>query len=917
MVSTPTVDNLYGRDELLSDVLETVRGRRCPLTLLNGDAGVGRTAVLTELGARLNAEGVRVLELRVGEQDGAMPYGALYRLLSDAEELAPVERHRSVSPLALAAKLSSASDPAAPLIADRLAAAVCSAARRLLPLVVLVDDAHRLDEATVALLRPLVYRMVGSSFSMVLSTRSDAALPAGIALDGLWEAGFARSVQVRPLTRSESRQLIARTVRGKPAAEVVDQLHEASRGRPAALVAGIAAYRAAGALSIVDRHAYLAPPGGRPALHKWDTLLAPVRGAGEAAWAVARAMSVLAPLGASAPRLIEQVVDLDADEIRSALELLCRRRVLIRAGGGWRFHLPMTADALESGLGPYERRSYSAVAVAELWAGSVHTDDPLYLPNRLVDAGSLVDPKQAGEELLAFGGHALFHDSRNAVRWLQAAAECIGDPDSRAMALLAHAAASLVDERIAEAAENGRMLLERHAAELHPDLLQACALAYLVALAGIGEHAELRRIAEADSPMPGGRAQQLVTKAFALGWLNRWVEGRRLLEDHRDEWIDGPSTLADQANVYRTGVAVMQGETGDLFRFLADPGLWANVESRDLSIEKTRHEVNLLLALGELNAATDLLDRHGLREDQLPYTDQFMVEHSRGNWSRALDNARRSMSTPVHAVRPIGWALLHVGAAQVHTDGGKLSRARQVIESGKLGPFGYLFEHAESKVLRALGEHQAADERLRAGLRAADQSEFAFGTEIMWAELAHRAHRRGDHEQAHEALTRLEKLAGQLGTGRAELALLGARAKLHGDAAAADEAVELARDRGQPYEMATVFSELAKAGFHTSKLLLESYELADGLNALLLRSRLRRAMREHNVSVPSRATTTSENERLLAVLVTEGLTNRQLATVFGATEKSVEGRLTRMFARIGYRSRVELAAAMLTGEYTG
>lgn len=78
---------------------------------------------------------------------------------------------------------------------------------------------------------------------------------------------------------------------------------------------------------------------------------------------------------------------------------------------------------------------------------------------------------------------------------------------------------------------------------------------------------------------------------------------------------------------------------------------------------------------------------------------------------------------------------------------------------------------------------------------------------------------------------------------------------------------------------------------------------------------MRVAMREHDVPVPGRRTSTRENERLLAVLVAEGLTNRQLARVFATSEKSVEGRLSRMFARTGYRSRVELAAAMLTGEY--
>ena len=47
----------------------------------------------------------------------------------------------------------------------------------------------------------------------------------------------------------------------------------------------------------------------------------------------------------------------------------------------------------------------------------------------------------------------------------------------------------------------------------------------------------------------------------------------------------------------------------------------------------------------------------------------------------------------------------------------------------------------------------------------------------------------------------------------------------------------------------------------------------------------------------------------------DGLGNRQIATVLGTSEKSVEGRLSRLFARAGYRSRVELATAVLTGQF--
>ncbi|MCZ9339446.1 helix-turn-helix transcriptional regulator, partial [Streptomyces sp. TRM76130] len=74
-------------------------------------------------------------------------------------------------------------------------------------------------------------------------------------------------------------------------------------------------------------------------------------------------------------------------------------------------------------------------------------------------------------------------------------------------------------------------------------------------------------------------------------------------------------------------------------------------------------------------------------------------------------------------------------------------------------------------------------------------------------------------------------------------------------------------------------------------------------------------MREHRVTVARRNLTITENERLLATLVAEGLTNREIAVVLGCSEKSAESRLGRLFRRTGYRSRVELASAMLTGEY--
>lgn len=156
--------------------------------------------------------------------------------------------------------------------------------------------------------------------------------------------------------------------------------------------------------------------------------------------------------------------------------------------------------------------------------------------------------------------------------------------------------------------------------------------------------------------------------------------------------------------------------------------------------------------------------------------------------------------------------------------------------------------------------------------------------------------------------------ARQLQTGRAELARLLTRAEVLDDRDAGKAAVALARERGIPHEAARAFRRAALCGVDTAALLAEVYELLGELDALLWRARLRVTMREHDVTVPGRRTSTRENERLLAVLVAEGLPNRQLAQVLATSEKSVEGRLSRMFARTGYRSRVELAAAVLTGD---
>jgi DNA-binding NarL/FixJ family response regulator len=152
-------------------------------------------------------------------------------------------------------------------------------------------------------------------------------------------------------------------------------------------------------------------------------------------------------------------------------------------------------------------------------------------------------------------------------------------------------------------------------------------------------------------------------------------------------------------------------------------------------------------------------------------------------------------------------------------------------------------------------------------------------------------------------------------TSRTTLLTLLARATVEKDDEAASACLRLARDRAQPLEQATVLERLVRHGQCEPRLLGEAYGLLGKLDALLYRAWLRNLMREHVVPVPGRGETVAENERLLAMLAAGGLSNKQLAAALRTSDKSVEGRLSRLFSRTGYRSRIELSTAMLNGEY--
>ncbi|WP_344412369.1 AAA family ATPase [Amycolatopsis minnesotensis] len=916
---------MTGRDDLVTELSDGARNAASPLTVVTGDAGAGHTSLLRAVEAELTADGVTAVPITCARADRDLPYAVLFRVLTrfgaleDGPAVArwPVRR--------LVAKLSESAPSESSATAAELATAVFAVVRHQAP-VVLIDDAHWLDPATARVFGQLA-RFFGTGACTVVAAMhwsGSAPRPAADLFADLAEDGLVRRVLLRPLTEHQSAKVLTDVLRARPDTDLVRELWAESRGNPSGLTTAVTGYQASGRIRVADRTAYLLPWPHPLALPENHPLLGPVHDAGPHGIAVAGATAVLAPLGELAPRLAATALGLDQEEVQTALRRLVDARVLVRGGRNrLRFRLPLLRAALEAGLPPYRRRKLAALAVEAVWDGTGHIDGELAdvaLPDWLADAGSLVDPDRSSGELLARGGAMLFTDGVLAERWLDAATHRVRDPVMKAHSLMAVSAAKAVHQRPGAATTTLTVLTE-HAAHLSPEQVHEMAIVYLTGLCAEADERALGEIADGRAaPLPGGPAVAAVNKAFALMLLARWREGRDHLVATADVWRGGSAVTADFGEMFLGGAGVMLGDLRQLRRMLDDPGLWRARHLPQHRFEQIRYEANMLLMLGELGAATHLLESTGTPVKSLPGPDRFMVKWLRGEWRDAMEVARRSIVDGVTSARPLAPVKMLHGAIRILGGQGWMSRAAEMAASARAAHrhLSHLIDHAEAMTLRVRGDQVGATALLRSALRSADDSGFVLGTEQMWAELAAAEHNLGNREAAVRAVERGRGLAESLGTDRARIAYLLARAQVLGDLTAGEEAVRLAEERPEmPHENGNAFMRAAMVGVRPKQLLPRAYELFGEVDALLWRARLRARMRERGVPVPGRAITTLENERLLAILVAEGLSNREVASTLGTSEKSVEGQLTRLFSRIGYHSRVELAAAALTGEFPG
>lgn len=742
----------------------------------------------------------------------------------------------------------------------------------------------------------------------------------------LRQDGLVHQVNLRPLSPRRLGTMITAEIEARAEPALVSWLWGLTRGWPAAARAVLRTARDQGLIRVVDRHAHLVGGASCPSPSAVDELVLPVRETDGPVWEAAKVVAVLGPLGEAVPRLTAQALSVTEREARDLLARLVETGVLRyrRSDSVWEYRLPLAGVAVGASLGPYERRNLARIAVSALWQGTARCADSAYLPEQLAAAGKLVDPERAKTELLdaveqlayhhgdhAYGDHA--YDDHRVVRWLRAAADLTADPVEQPRLLLEYAKICLAQGRAPEGLNSLRAVLRGHRDRLRPDQLLDVHFAYLVALYRTGDLATLERIAEHGTPEwpgAGGLPEDAVTRGCALLLFGRWRELSDLLGEIRRQ--DSGGSVEAQVEFLAAAAELWVGTTAGAERSRAT--LSARHRAGEATAAEVHSRIGELLTLGEFRRAEQLLVDTGRSPGQLGLPSRMLIALYRGRPKEAMDLARRSAVSGAYGCDAVQSAMYH-HAAILLVCGGRLTRAGELLAlaRSRQPTLPHLLTSAQALCELVHGEAEQALSLLRTAVRRAESDGVVAGTDLLWLRMADVTMHVGRPEPLRECLAKVEGVARRLGTERAEMTRLVLHAAVHADRAAGQAARRLAQQRRQPLEECAVLSHLIRYGLGDPAMLRDTYTMLGEIDALMPRYWLRPLMRTHGVAVPGRQATAEENERLLAVLVSEGLTNKQIAKILRASEKSVEGRLSRLFSRTGHGSRVELAMAMLTG----
>jgi DNA-binding CsgD family transcriptional regulator len=916
-------NRLSGRESeihSLENFLE--RAEAAPSVLvLSGEAGIGKTELWQAGLERARARGTRVLAHRAVEAEAALSFAGIAELLSPvaADTLPALDelRRRALE----AALLIQGSDGDNVVEPRAIGLAVFDALKALAadtPVLVAVDDFQWLDRPSAQTLLFALRRLANEPIGALLAVRGERR-----ELDRELASDIVHRLAVGPLAPSVLFQILKGRLGLELSRPQLTQLWETTAGNPFFALE-------------IGRELSLAPPEpGRPITIPGS--LREIVGAGLARLPP-NSCDVLLLIAAAARPTVQALVAAHGkrEQVLDGLKQAARAGVVEFDSERVRFAHPLLASACYEDATPWERREAHA-QLAAVAADDEERARHLALAAEGPDASVAATLDAAAPQALGRGAPAAAAELSE----IAAALTPPGDPSARRQRRLAAAEA----HRLAGDRDRARAILDELLAET-PTGPQRADVLFTLARVRRADLPTLSRWCESALAEAGNDHRRAAEILVYLSWV-RVLEGRvRDALAHARAALAQAEHAGDDELLARAIARVAMAETWTLE---ITPGLL----ERGLTIEQRIgrrlefHEspnvthARRLMCLSNFDVARPLLadaeneataaGDEGTRAHVLFH--RFQVEWFTGRWveadelaTLALELADQLPDDQYRVIALYARALLdaHLGRVEeTHTNATEALTLADTVSDA-------LFAVQNRTVLGFLALSQGDIAAANHELRSLPGWLYAKGwrepTDFAWPNAIEAMTGAGDLREAETWLARYEDLAAHsrspwaLATAARNRGLL---YEAHGQIENAREALERALaeharmqcpfERGRTLLAAGSIHRRARAKRAARESLEEAHQIFDGLGARLWADRARDEVARISGRRPAASDLTTSETRL-AALAAKGLTNKEIASCLHVSVHTVEGHLTRIYRKLGIRSRAALALHLSPGQ---
>lgn len=919
-------DRLSGRENdvrSLEDFLE--RAAAAPAVLvLSGEAGIGKTELWQAGLQRARARGACVLAYRAVEAEAVLSFAGIGELLGPvAADVLPAldEIRRRALETALLIEGSSGESAVEPRAIGLALLDVLKALAADTPVLVAVDDFHWLDRPSARTLVFALRRLTNERVGALLAVRGK-----GRELDRELPSAIVDWLSVGPLAPAVLFQILKHRLGLELSPPQLTQLCEMTGGNPFFALE-------------VGRELLLKPPvPGRPLPVPGS--LREIVGAHLARLPSASG-DVLLLVAALARPTVGALAAAHGEraEVLRGLEQAARAGVVELDSEHVRFAHPLLASVYYEDATPWRRREAHArlAAVAD---DEEERARHLALAAEGPDAAVAAALDAAAPIALGRGAPAAAADLNE----IAAALTPPGDPSVRRRRRLAAAEA----HRLAGDRDRARAILDDLLSETPPGKQRADVLFTLA------------RVRRADLPTLARWCERALAEvgddhrraAEILAYLS-WV---RLLEGHiRDALAHARAALAhaehasDDALLARAIARVAMAETWTLE---ITPGLL----ERGVAIEQRLgrrlefHEspnvthARRLMCLSDFERARPLLEDadnaakatgdEGTHAHVLFH--RFQVEWFTGRWSEAdqlatlaLERADQLGDDQYRVIALFARALLDAHLGRIEAARTRATEALAIADAVSDALFAVQSRTVLGFLALSHGDSAAADSELRALPAWLYSNGWREPTDFAWANAIEAMIGTGELQEAEAWLERYEDLAVRSKSPWALATAARSRGLLyeaHGNIDSAREALDRALaeharmrcpfERGRTLLATGSIQRRAREKRAARETLEEAHLIFDSLGARLWASRARDELARISGRRPAASDLTT-SETTLAALAAEGLSNKEIAATMHISVHTVEAHLTRIYRKLGIRSRAALARRLSGGLKSG